>query len=117
DRIQERDSGAGGSPVTQLATGLHQAMGIARWKDDNFIVAMFGFRTLLFASPTRVNPAVNQVNTALANHDQDGEMPTSPRVARPAFLTIHDDHVYVADSGCGKVRRFGLTLSQGPTVV
>jgi len=109
--------GAGGSPVTQILTGLNQTMGIARWKDDNFIVATFGFRTLLFASSTRGNPAVNQVNTALVNHCQDGEMPASASVGRPTFLTVHDDHVYVADGACAKVRRFGLTLSQGPTVV
>jgi NHL repeat-containing protein len=105
--------GAGGSPVTTIVSGIPQAMGIARWTGDNFIVGTYGFRTLLFASPTRGNPAVNQVNTALVNHCTDGIMTAGASVNRPTFLTIHDDHVYIADGGCGKVRRFAL--SAGPT--
>jgi hypothetical protein len=109
--------GAAGSPVTTLISGLPQAMGVARWTEDNFVVATFGFRTLLFASQTRGNPSVNQVNTALANHCTDGPMPAGASVQQPVFLMIHDDHVYVADRGCSKVRRFELMITNGPTGV
>jgi len=48
----------GGSPVTPILTGLNEAVGHVRWSGDNFIIGQYGFRTLIYASPTRGNPPV-----------------------------------------------------------
>ena len=98
----------GGSTVTPILTGLDEAVGHVRWTGDNFIIAQFGFRTLVYASPSRGNPPVDLVNTALADHCQDGLIPLGASAQRPTFMTLRDGYAYFADSGCRAVRRFYL---------
>lgn len=106
--------GPGGSPVTQVVGGVSQAMGFVRWLGDNFIVSTFGFGRLLYASPTRGNPAVTLTSLLLVNQCTDGPMPAGARVNQPVFMTLRADKVYFADQGCNKVRWFALSPIDGP---
>ena len=106
--------GPGGAPVTEVVGNLLQSMGFVRWTGDNFIVSTFGFGRLLFASPTRGNPAVPLTSLVLANQCTDGVMPAGARVNQPVFMALHQDVVYFADQACNKVRRFQLTNLDGP---
>ena len=98
----------GGAPVTPVISGLNEGVGFVRWVGDNFIVAQYGFRTLVYASPTRGNPPVKLVNTALVNHCVDGPIPLGASAGRPAFMTLYHDEAYFADAACERVRRFYL---------
>lgn len=106
--------GPGGAPVTEVVSNLSQSMGFVRWTGDNFIVSTYGFGRLLFASPTRGNPAVTLTSLTLANQCTDGVMPAGARVNQPVFMALHQDVVYFADQACNKVRRFQLTNLDGP---
>ena len=106
--------GPGGSPVTTAVSGLNEGVGFVRWVGDNFIVAQFGFRTLVYTSPTRGNPPAKLVNTALVDHCVDGKIPSGASAGRPTFMTLYHDVAYFGDAACSSVRRFYLPSQPVP---
>jgi hypothetical protein len=94
--------GAGGSPVTTVASGLVGCqIGIARGTDGAFYLTRYSHRDTYY-----VNPGGASSPYAGAHLDQgciDGPLLTA-RFGLPAFMLMHDGILYIADSGCHMVR-------------
>ena len=100
-----RKIGAGGSPVTVIASGLVAGVGLARGSAGEFYVSRYSHKDLYYVTPGGV--ASLYAGAHLSNGCTNGPLLTA-RFSLPAFMRVYNDTLYIADSGCGMVRAINL---------
>lgn len=97
--------GDGGAPITTLFTGSAPVVGLALAEGGLFVTTGAN-RGLVFV--TANGTAIPLNNVGLPKDCRDGEMPTTASFGQPAGLRVEGGRVYVADTGCSRVRVFDV---------